>query len=915
MHLKLSFFSFVFFILYHVKSQAQERPAIVWQKWYGGSGIDMATDVLLTADGGMIVAGFTASNDGDVTGNHGGEDGWVIKLDASGMKQWQRCVGGSGNDRLNTIEKCAGGYLCVGRTNSNDGDIANLHNAPGGFETDCWVVKLSDSGTVIWSKAFGGGDTDYAVSGIETSDGNYAVTGASYSIDGDVQSDAANRSYAWVFSVNPSGDLIWENSLVDPLAPVANVLSPGNAVVETYNGQLLVYTGSFRVADTTLYELIAVEEGVSYYDTVVYHDINDNFGILYKVDLTTGTPHFFTKTEGDGNFSLQQLPGGIYFSYFNTQNNLREEGNIHSGICGDEESVLARLDPSGDNLTVALTYFVSCENAGSTTHSRFFPGGPHGAYKVENGLWIQVGNNSFMGACWGSTHNALLLMPGGYANGYSYGGNANDGFNSVRVLPNGYEFVCAGYTNSVDGDLVGHGQAEFICDGIPADFWIVKLSVSTNKIIGRVFLDENNNNIKDEGEPAFTKGMVNITKPGYDVSVGINDGKYQAETDTGTFVAKLVVKNPSYYSVTPAADTFIFSNHFNTDSIDFAVHKNGDFTDNTVSFFSTGNAVRPGRAAGYVVKLAGNGTVPLINRQLTLIKDSRFQFSSASETPVNISGDTILWNIDSVPVDGTKFLHISFLPDVPPLLNEGDTVYSFAMLDTAGDENVSDNTAGIKQLVTNSFDPNDKKEVHGGAVTKLEVQNGNYLTYTIRFQNTGNDTAFNITVKDALDAKLVAGTFEMVSASHPYQLKFKEGKYLSWEFNDVLLVDSNRNEPASHGYITYRIKPKNDLALNEVINNSASIYFDFNQPVVTNTETTTVIKTTAIWTGAQNELWENPANWNINAVPDSETIVIIPANMPKNPSVNSNATCFSMRVDNNASVIINEGYHLEITGK
>ena len=134
-------------------------------------------------------------------------------------------------------------------------------------------------------------------------------------------------------------------------------------------------------------------------------------------------------------------------------------------------------------------------------------------------------------------------------------------------------------------------------------------------------------------------------------------------------------------------------------------------------------------------------------------------------------------------------------------------------------------------------------------------------------------------------------------------------------FQDIHLVDSFHNEPQSHGYITYRIKPKNNLVIGDVINNSASIYFDFNAPVITNTQKTKVVKTTAIWTGAIDSLWENPGNWNINLVPDAETVVIIPANVPNNPVVNSNATCFVLRVDKNASITVNDGFSLDVTGK
>jgi hypothetical protein len=131
----------------------------------------------------------------------------------------------------------------------------------------------------------------------------------------------------------------------------------------------------------------------------------------------------------------------------------------------------------------------------------------------------------------------------------------------------------------------------------------------------------------------------------------------------------------------------------------------------------------------------------------------------------------------------------------------------------------------------------------------------------------------------------------------------------------ILLPDSAVNGPASHGYITYRIRPQTTLMIGDVIENSASVYFDNNALIKTNTVKTTVIKGEAIWTGAIDSLWDNPGNWTINLVPDAETVVIIPSNVPNNPVVNLNASCYAVRMDKNAVMGVIDGFNLEITGK
>src|SRR5690606_34288354 len=131
-----------------------------WQKALGGSSGDEAQSIQQTADGGYIVAGLSWSNSGDVIGNHGISDYWVVKLDGNGNIQWQKALGGSGYDKATSIQQTAdGGYIVVGETYSNDGDVTGYHG--GG---DYWVMKLDDSGNIQWQKTLGGSNLDVATS-------------------------------------------------------------------------------------------------------------------------------------------------------------------------------------------------------------------------------------------------------------------------------------------------------------------------------------------------------------------------------------------------------------------------------------------------------------------------------------------------------------------------------------------------------------------------------------------------------------------------------------------------------------------------------------------------------------------------------------------------------------------------------
>lgn len=145
--------------------------------------------------------------------------------------------------------------------------------------------------------------------------------------------------------------------------------------------------------------------------------------------------------------------------------------------------------------------------------------------------------------------------------------------------------------------------------------------------------------------------------------------------------------------------------------------------------------------------------------------------------------------------------------------------------------------------IIGAYDPNDKQVFPIGFTNQNIIAPNTQLEYLVRFQNTGNDTAFTVYVIDTLDQNLNVESFEMGAASHPFELSMqttKSGKtFLRWQFNNILLPDSNTNEPASNGFIQFRISPKPGLALGSKVRNHAEIYFDFNPPIITNQTLTT----------------------------------------------------------------------------
>jgi hypothetical protein len=194
-------------ILTNVVLYAQ-APNIEWQKTLGGNFIDWGSSVQQTADGGYITTGSTSSTNGDVMGNHGNSDFWVVKLNAVGDIQWQKALGGTGTEIAYSVRQTTdGGYIVIGLSSSNNGDVTGNHGSQ-----DYWIVKLDTDGNIQWQKSLGGSGYEKAVSVQQTTDGGYIVAGSSGSTNGDVTGNHGNVDY-WIVKLNTSGDIQWQKSL------------------------------------------------------------------------------------------------------------------------------------------------------------------------------------------------------------------------------------------------------------------------------------------------------------------------------------------------------------------------------------------------------------------------------------------------------------------------------------------------------------------------------------------------------------------------------------------------------------------------------------------------------------------------------------------------------------------------------
>lgn len=182
---------------------------IDWQRCVGGSQDDEAYSVVVLNDG-YIFTGYTSSNDGDVSGFHGGTfDMLVGKLDLNGNLLWTRTLGGDQQDKGQFIVRGSdGGVVVAGWTGSNNGDVSGGHG-----DADFWLVKLNDqTGAILWQNCYGGSFNEQAYSLAVTADGGYVLGGSAESKDGQVTCMTSLRNAAWLVKTSATGTLIWQRA-------------------------------------------------------------------------------------------------------------------------------------------------------------------------------------------------------------------------------------------------------------------------------------------------------------------------------------------------------------------------------------------------------------------------------------------------------------------------------------------------------------------------------------------------------------------------------------------------------------------------------------------------------------------------------------------------------------------------------
>ncbi len=316
-------------------------------------------------------------------------------------------------------------------------------------------------------------------------------------------------------------------------------------------------------------------------------------------------------------------------------------------------------------------------------------------------------------------------------------------------------------------------------------------------------------------------------------------GNYALPVGAGTYTITPVLENPLFFTVSPATLTVAFPAMPSPFEQNFCITTNGIHPDLEVVILPL-NLVRPGFDASYKIIYKNKGNQAQSGTISFAYNDAVLDLINANPTISSQVINYLNWNFtDLQPFETrtiTVTLNVNSPSEVPPV-NGGDILNFTASVNSSlTDETPNDNTFIHNQAVVNSFDPNDKTCLEGSTITPEMV--GKEIHYMIRFENTGTANAENIVVKDMIDTtKFDINSLTPIDGSHAFRTKISGTNKVEFIFENINLPFDDAN---NDGYVAFKIKTKPTLVLGNTFSNTASIYFDYNFPIITNTATTTV---------------------------------------------------------------------------
>ncbi len=800
---------------------------ILWAKTYGGTDIEEGGSVQQTTDGGYILVGYTTSF------GAGGKDVYLIKTNANGDTLWTKTYGGSTDEEVNSVQQTTdGGYILAGYDRS--------FTIYGGNPYELYLIKIDANGIQQWftttNEWYGGGFMGSSV--LQTTDGGYITASKEYWSGGNtgirirLTKTDGNGIFQW--------NKIYEDAWPSSIKPTDD----GGYIVSGFH--------------------------------------SDSSADMYLLKVDANGDSLWTRTFGDSNHdeanSAQQTNDGGYVI----------TGLSDATFSWDTSNIkLIKTDASG-NLLWKRTFKSEIGNIGYSVQQTFDKGyiitGATRAFNSVNymytggliviktdslGNWTNVisgnvfhdknGNCIKDGGEENLKQQLLKVTPGPVYTQTDTAGNytflVQQGTYTVNLVPsNNWKQSCPSspatytYTYTTLGDTSANDNFADTVSVYCPHLWVDISTTLVRKCRTNIYTVNYCNNGTDTAFNAYTEVkfdtafIVLSSTPIAWSSVSGNTYTFNlgnlAPGQCGSFYITDSVSCNAVLNSALCVQAIIYPDTLCTppDSVwdNSSISVTGKCVNDSLACFTIYNNGQ---------SMTGTSQYRIyVNNMLVLTQSFQLNAGDSLTVCYPANGNTIRFEADQRPGHPGNS-HPKSIIEACGTPSVYGNVTNVPQDD--GDDNVDIDCETVKA----SSDPNEKSVQPEGITSGKYISASDELEYHINFQNTGNDTAFIVVVRDTLSPYLAPETVVSGVSSHPYSFRIYGQGILEWTFNNILLPDSTVNEAASHGFIKFNVKQKANNPKGSTIENTAAIYFDYNAPVITNKVWNMVYDTTILGIG------------------------------------------------------------------
>ena len=644
----------------------------------------------------------------------------------------------------------------------------------------------------------------------------YLCNTGSVALDGTVLNTAdTGITYQWYYSVSANVQVISGNEIAGATNPIYSA-STASMGVGYYKAVATMSNASTVVDEVRLYGM-AVVPTYGFVNCIDWYTASEFFEIEMLLENTTNVTYTYHFTLNEANTNINSISNSTGINYIYQLFLRIEETN---GMCVDVIAVnVIEMNPA--------PWANSVSNMGSCSPN-----------STTNTFDLTTNDSQIIGGQSQMSINYFI----------SY----NDAWAGVNPISNPSTYTALSPTQTIYARVFDLNNPNPICDPTMSITQFQLLSAPTptpNTSVDYVVCDDTSGTAND-GIGAF-----DLTSKNSLVLAGLSASQFSISYHTTSVDAQNDVSpivSPANYIGTTGEIMYIrVQSNVNTSCIQISqlnLLVQNTCEDIAVNLLSNWSSPRPGFSYINRLQVKNNGDSTVSLGTVEFVHDIQLIYDNV--TGVNV-GNTVTPTATGFTLDFINLLpgeveEILIYMTVPPVLTLGDILTSTVTYTTAAADIYSGNdTSSLSEILIGSYDPNDITESHGPEILHATFTSEDYLYYTVRFQNVGTASAVNITIDNNLDAKLDKTTFEMISASHANSVE-RVFDQLTWQFNGINLADATSDEPNSHGYVSYKIKPLAGYSVGDIVPNTASIIFDFNTPVITNTFETEFVAVLAV---------------------------------------------------------------------